>query len=53
MHYNKHNITGKATQLHGIHEHVDRTIHQILEPQFGSTAVFTNNFKHLMMSSAG
>jgi hypothetical protein len=48
-----HNTTGRATQYHGIHERVGGTTHRILEPQNGSTAVSTNNFKHLMMTSVG
>jgi hypothetical protein len=34
-------------------EHVDETTHQILEPQNGSTAVFANNFEHLIMINVG
>jgi hypothetical protein len=41
------------TQHLGIHERVDGTTHRISEPRNGSTAVFKNNFKHLMMTTVG
>jgi hypothetical protein len=43
--------TGRATQNTGILEHIDGATHQIFEPQNGSTAVATNNFKRVMMTS--
>jgi hypothetical protein len=36
-----------------IHEHVDGATRRILEPRNENMAVFTNNFKYLMMTNIG